>query len=156
VSSLHEQSVSSLDKPQASPDIQLLSALSDAIADEVIDEEITPQFRTKNGTTAIPQVVSKPYFVLKQKRLERVISILQLYNKSFKEERDFSIVKSFIQVLKYFSQPLKNSLVKKVTEEYARIHQSVWEPGGLSNPRVHQLLLGAAANRWRISLIKSL
>ena len=156
VSSLGEQQVISLNKPKASPDIQLLSALSDSIADEVINEEITPQFRTPSGTTTNPKVLSKQNFFLKQKRLERVNSILQLYNKSSKEEKDLSLNKSVIQVLTYFSQPLKNSLVKKVTEEYARIHQLVWDPGGLSKLRVHQLLLGATTKGWRISMIKSL
>jgi hypothetical protein len=156
VSSPCEQQVTSLDKPQALPDIQLLSALSDSIADEVINEEIIPQFRAPSGTTTNPRVLSKQYFVLKRKCLERVNSILQLYNKSSKEEKDLSLVKSFIQVLTYFSQPLKNSLVKKVTGEYARIHQLVWDPGGLSKLRVHQLLLGATTKGWRISIIKSL
>ena len=124
---------------------------------EVIDEEIIPHFRTPSGKTTKPQVL-KQHTALKRKFPERVTSILQLYYESSREGRGFesqlSLVKSFIQVLQYFSHQLKNSLEKKVLEENARIQQSVWDPGGQNKLGVHQLLLGTATDGWRISLFK--
>ena len=153
VSSLREQEVTSPDKLQAFPEIQLSSALSDSTAVEVIDEEIIPHFRTPSGKTTKPQVL-KQHTALKRKFPERVTSILQLYYESSREGRGFesqlSLVKSFIQVLKYFSHQLKNSLEKKVLEESARIQQSVWDPGGQNKLGVHQLLLGTTTDGWRI------
>ena len=147
-----DQPDTSLDKSQASQKVRLLFTLSDSTADRVIDEEITPQFRTPSGTTTKPQFSSKQYSVFKRKCLERVISILQLRNESSSQ---LSLINPFTQVLKSVSQQLKNSLVKKVSEENARIHQSVWDPGGQTKPEVHQLLIGTATNGWKISLIKS-
>jgi len=120
VPSLCEQQVTSLDKLQAFPEIQLSSALSDSAAVEVIDEEIIPHFRTPSGKTTKPQVLSKQHTALKRKFPERVTLILQLHYESSREGRgfksQFSLVKSFIQLLKYFSHQLKNSLVNKVIE----------------------------------------
>jgi hypothetical protein len=64
VSSLYEQQVILLGKLQASPEIQLSSALSDSTAVEVIDEEIIPKFRTPSILTTKPQVLSKQYIAL--------------------------------------------------------------------------------------------
>ena len=130
-----------LDKLQAFPEIQLSSALSDSTAVEVIDEEIIPHFRTPSGKTTKPQVLSKQHTALKRKLPERVTSILQLHYESSREGRGFksqlSLVKTFVQVLQYFSHQHKNSLVKKVLEENARNHQSVWDPGGQNKLGVH-------------------
>jgi hypothetical protein len=61
VSSLCDQQVTSLDKLQASPEIQLSFALSDSTAVEVMDEEIIPQFRTPSIMTRNSQVLSKQH-----------------------------------------------------------------------------------------------
>jgi hypothetical protein len=74
VSSPLDQLDTSLDKSQASQKVRLLFTLSESTSNEVIDEEITPQFRTPSGTTTKPQVLSKQYSVFKRKRLERVFS----------------------------------------------------------------------------------
>ena len=147
-----DQPDTSLDKSEASQKVRLLFTLSDSTADRVIDDEITPKFRTPSGTTTKPQFSSKQYSVFKRKCLERVISTLQLRNESSSQ---LSLINPFTQVLKSVSQQLKNSLVKRVSEENARIHQSVWDSGGQTKPEVHQLLIGTATNGWKISLIKS-
>ena len=67
VLSFREQQVTSLDKLQAFPEIQLSSALSDSTAVEVIDEEIIPHFRTPSGKTTKPQILSKQHTTLKRK-----------------------------------------------------------------------------------------
>ncbi len=91
----------------------LLFTLPDSTADRVIDEKITPQFRTPSGATTKPQASSKQYSVFKRKCLERVISTLQLRIESSSQ---LSLINPFTQVLKSVSQQLKNSL-KKVSEK---------------------------------------
>lgn len=90
--------------------------------------------------------------------LGRVISILQLCYKSSRKGRgckiQLSLNKPFIQLLEHFTQQLNNPLVRKVTEESARIQQSVWDPGKRTKLGVHQLLPRTATNEWRISHIK--
>ena len=146
-----DQPDTSLDKSEASQKVRLLFTLSDSTADRVIDDEITPKFRTPSGTTTKPQFSSKQYSVFKRKCLERVISTLQLRNESSSQ---LSLINPFTQVLKSVSQQLKNSVVKMVSEENTRIYQLVWDPDGQTKPEVNQLLIGTVTNGWKFSLMK--